>query len=290
MSDLSNTKYHPAGSGTYLDRRRRILTPIMWVLAVIWLVPNIGAFFASLRTNDSLIMRGFWAIPKHLTLLNYALAWTEGQMSQFVLNSFIITVPAVVATIFLSTMSSYALIRFHFRLSKAVYYLFVAGVLVPFQVMAIPVFRLTNVLNLYNTYAGLIIFHLSFNISFGTFVLRNFMKSVPKSIFDSAVIDGAKEWQIFIALVIPVMVPAFAALAILDFTWIFNDYFWALVLVRQTSLMPVTTGLKTLFGNYTTNWALVMAGSFWAVLPTLLMFLFLQKYFVAGLTLGSTKG
>jgi len=285
-----SSRYHVVGSDKKITRRQRILTPFMWILAIIWMIPVIGALLASFRTNDSLIMRGFWVIPKHLILANYVQAWTEGQMSQFVVNSFIITIPAVLGTIFLSTMSAYALNRFHFRLSKAVYYLFVAGVLVPFQVMAIPVFRLTNSLHVYNSYIGLIIFHMSFNISFGTFVLRNFMKSVPKSIFDSAVMDGAKEWKIFLDLVIPIMVPAFAALAILDFTWIFNDYFWALVLVRETSLMPVTTGLKTLFGNYTTNWAVVMAGSFWAVLPTLLMFLFLQKYFVAGLTLGSTKG
>jgi multiple sugar transport system permease protein len=115
------------------------------------------------------------------------------------------------------------------------------------------------------------------------------MRTVPGEIMDAARIDGASEWGIYWQIVMPLTVPAIAALATLEFTWIFNDYLWAIILLQDDSLRPVTAGLSTLQGEFVTNWPLIVAGSLIATVPTLLVFLFLQRYFVGGLTLGSGK-
>jgi multiple sugar transport system permease protein len=153
----------------------------------------------------------------------------------------------------------------------------------------LPVFRLSNELHLYNTYWVLIIFHVAFQLGFCTFVLRNFIRTIPGEIFDAARIDGASEFRIFGQHVLPLTLPSLAALATLEFTWIFNDYLWALVLVQSDKLKPVTTGLNSLMGEYQRSWNILFAGTMIAVIPTVLLFIFLQRFFIRGLTLGSGK-
>ena len=116
------------------------------------------------------------------------------------------------------------------------------------------------------------------------------MRTVPPSLFESAVIDGATEWTIFRRIAFPLMLPGLAALATLEFTWIFNDFLWALVLIQDTHLKPVTTGLANLRGQFTTDYPLIVAGSLVATIPTLIVFFGLQRYFIQGLTVGATKG
>jgi multiple sugar transport system permease protein len=115
------------------------------------------------------------------------------------------------------------------------------------------------------------------------------MKGVPSEIFEAAKVDGASEFRQYWQMMIPLSLPAMAALATLEFTWVFNDYLWALVLIRSTELKPVTAGLSTLQGQYVTDWPLITAGAILATLPTILVFVFLQRYFIQGLTLGSNK-
>lgn len=263
---------------------------IVWIGAIIWLIPIVGGFITSLRTMDDLNTNGFWAIPRELTFDNYREAWTRAGISNYLGNSFIITLPALAGMLFFSSMCAYALVRFRFRFSRALYFLFIGGMLLPFQILMIPVFRLSNDLNIYDTYWALILFHTAFQLGFCTFVLRNFMRTIPTSLFESAVIDGANEWTIYRRIGLPLVVPALAALATLEFTWVFNDYLWALVLVNRDELKPVTTGLSTLLGQYINNWPLIVAGSLLATVPTLVVFFALQRYFIGGLTMGATKG
>ncbi len=268
----------------------RLVVIIVWIGAIIWLIPIVGAFVTSFRTMDDLNTNGFWTIPRELTFGNYTEAWTRAGISNYLVNSFIITIPALIFMLFFSSMCAYALVRFRFRLNKFLYFLFIGGMLLPFQILMIPVFRLSNDLNIYDTYWALILFHTAFQLGFCTFVLRNFMKTIPTSLFESAVIDGANEWTIYRRIGLPLVVPAFAALATLEFTWIFNDYLWALVLVSRDELKPVTTGLSNLLGQYISNWPLIVAGSLLATVPTLVVFFALQRYFIGGLTMGATKG
>jgi multiple sugar transport system permease protein len=258
-------------------------------LTLLWLIPLFAAILTSFRTQDDISLNGFWSIPSTLTLENFSRAWTQARVSNYLLNSFIITIPSLIGMLFLSSLSAFALARYKFRGNLFIYFMFVAGTMLPFQILLLPVFRLTNTLGLYNTHWALILIHTAFQLGFCTFVLRNFMKTVPSEIFDAARVDGAGEFRSYWQIMIPLSLPAMAALATLEFTWVFNDYLWAIILLQSDSLRPVTAGLATLRGQFNTDWPVITAGSILATLPTLIVFVFLQRYFIQGLTLGSGK-
>jgi multiple sugar transport system permease protein len=197
--------------------------------------------------------------------------------------------PSLLGMLFLSSLAAYALARYRFKGNLFFYFMFVAGTMLPFQILLLPVFRLTNTLGLYDTHASLILIHTAFQLGFCTFVLRNFMRTVPGDIMDAARVDGCSEFRIYWQIVLPLTLPALAALATLEFTWVFNDYLWAIILLRSDTLRPVTAGLATLRGQYNTDWPVITAGALLATVPTLLVFVFLQRYFIQGLTLGSGK-
>jgi len=259
------------------------------LLTLIWLIPMFAALITSFRTMDDISINGFWSLPEQLTLDNFSEAWTRARVSDYLANSFIITIPALFGMLFLSSMSAFALARYRFRLNYPIYFMFVAGTMLPFQILLLPVFRLVNELGIYDTYWSLIGIHTAFQLGFCTFVLRNFMKSVPFEIFDAAKVDGAGEFRQYWQIMLPLSLPAMAALATLEFTWVFNDYLWALILVSSDDLKPVTTGLANLQGQYRTDWPVVTSGALLATVPTVLVFVFLQRYFIQGLTLGSNK-
>ena len=256
---------------------------------LIWLVPLFMTIITAFRDLDSIVQDGPWALPNGLHWSNFSEAWNRGGLSRYMLNSFIITIPVLFFTLMLSSMSGFALARYRFRGNLLIYFTFVGGTLLPFQILMLPVFRLANVLNLYDTYWVLIIFHTAFQLGFCTFVLRNFIRTIPTEIFDAAKIDGASDFRLWRQHVLPLSLPSLAALATLEFTWIFNDYLWALVLIRSDDLKPVTTGLSQLMGQYQREWNVLFAGTLIAVIPTVILFVFLQRFFIQGLTMGSNK-
>ena len=262
---------------------------ILVLITFLWLVPAITSVITAIRTNDDILARGFWAFPKEFVLTNFKTAWERGGLNRFIPNSFIITLPSLVFTLFLSSLSAYALSRFRFPGNRFFYFLFIGGMMLPFQVLLLPVFLLTNALGLYDTYWGLIAFHTAFQLGFCTFVLRNYMLTVPVQIFEAARIDGCNEVRIWWQIMLPLTVPAMAAIATLEFTWIFNDYLWAIILVRSEERMPVTAGLASLQGQYIMDWTVIVSGALLASVPTIIVFFFLQRYFIEGLTLGSSK-
>jgi multiple sugar transport system permease protein len=258
-------------------------------LALFWLLPVFAALMTSFRTMDDIATRGFWSLPTDLSLRNFETAWVNARVSKYLLNSFIITLPALLGMLFLSSLGAFALARYRFKANLLVYFTFVAGTMLPFQILMLPVFRLTNRLGLYDTYGALILIHTAFQLGFCTFVLRNFMRTVPTDILDAARVDGCSDFRIYWQIVLPLTLPALAALATLEFTWVFNDYLWAIILLRSDTLRPVTAGLATLRGQYNTDWPVITAGALLATIPTLVVFTFLQRYFIQGLTLGSGK-
>jgi len=262
---------------------------ILIISAFVWLVPILTGLITSLRTFDEILLNGFISWPETTTFENFRTAWERGGLSRYLPNSFIITLPSLTLTLFFSSLAAYALARFKFPANRVIFFTFVGGMLLPFQVLLLPVFKLTDFLGLYDTYWGLIFFHTAFQLGFCTFMLRNYMRTVPEEIIEAARIDGCSEIRIWAQIMLPLTLPAIAAVATLEFTWIFNDYLWAIVLTRSDSLKPVTAGLATLQGQFVTDWPVIVAGALIGTLPTLLVFLFLQRYFIEGLTLGSTK-
>lgn len=268
---------------------RALLWLFLLAMALVWLTPVLGSLLTAMRTFDDILLRGPFAIPGELTLQNFVTAWERARVSRYLLNSFIITLPALVLTLLLSSLSAYALARFRFPGNRLLYFMYVGGTMLPFQVLLLPVFRLTDVLGLYDTHLALILFHTAFQLGFCTFLLRNYMRTVPGEILEAARMDGCGEFRTWWQIMMPLTLPALAALATLEFTWIFNDYLWSIVLLRSDALKPVTAGLATLRGQFVTDWGVIVAGALIATLPTLLLFIFLQRYFIEGLTLGANK-
>ena len=274
----------------YFKSPWRVLVYLILVIAaLLWLVPILTALITSVRTFDEILKNGFISWPKTITLDNFKIAWERGGLNRYLPNSFIITLPSLTLTMFFSSLSAYALARFKFPANRVIFFTFVGGMLLPFQVLLLPVFKLTDFLGLYDTYWGLIFFHTAFQLGFCTFMLRNYMRTVPGEIIEAARIDGCSEIRIWAQIMLPLTLPAIAAIATLEFTWIFNDYLWAIVLLRSDNLKPITAGLATLQGQFVTDWPVIVAGALIGTLPTLLVFIFLQRYFIEGLTLGSTK-
>jgi multiple sugar transport system permease protein len=262
---------------------------VLVIITLLWLVPVFSALITAFRTNDDIMLHGFWSLPRQLGLDSFKDAWERGGLSRYLPNSFIITLPALVLTLFLSSLSAYALARFRFRGNRLIFFLYVGGMMLPFQVLMLPVFLLTDALGLYDTYWGLIAFHTAFQLGFCTFLLRNYMRTVPGEILEAARMDGCSEFRIWWQIMMPLTLPAIAAVATLEFTWIFNDYLWAIILLRSDDLKPVTAGLAALQGQYVMDWTVITAGALLATVPTVLVFIFLQRYFIEGLTLGATK-
>jgi len=205
---------------------RMLVYLILLIATFMWLVPIFTALITSVRTFDDILTNGFISIPREFTLQNYSTAWTRGGLSKYLPNSFIITIPSLILTLLLSSLAAYALARVKFRGYIVIYFLFVGGMLLPFQVLMLPVFRLTDYLGLYDTYWGLIAFHTAFQLGFCVFMLRNYMRTVPGEIIEAARIDGCNELRIWWQIMMPLTLPALAAVATLQFTWIFNDFLW----------------------------------------------------------------
>lgn len=292
MTTLANIG-QVAGGREVSPVQKRLFTGFKYVsltlLTLVWLLPVFASLMTSFRTMDDISINGFWTIPETLTTDKFTQAWDQANIRQYLVNSFIITIPSLVGMLFLSSMSAYALARFKFRGNLLIYFTYVAGTMFPFQILLLPVFRLTNELKIYNTHGALIMIHIAFQLGFCTFMLRNFMRTVPGEILDAARVDGCGEFRIYLQMMLPLSLPSLAALGTLEFTWVFNDYLWALMLTSSRHLQPITAGLATLQGQYTTDWPVITAGALLATLPTVFVFIFLQRYFIEGLTLGSGK-
>ncbi|NLJ46985.1 MAG: carbohydrate ABC transporter permease [Treponema sp.] len=260
-------------------------------LVGLWLLPLLIGLFTSLKSMDEIMASPFmWLPPKSVRWSNYVEAWNRAGMGRYVLNTVIVTIPSVLGTLLISSLAAFALAFYRFRLNKAVLILFVAGMLIPFQMLMIPVFRMSNSLGIDDTYGGVILFHIAFQLGFCTFFLRNFMKQIPFSQIEAPRIDGASDFLIYRRIILPLSLSSLAALGVLEFTWIWNDLLWSLVLLRSDAIKTVTLGLANMQGEFISSYNLTAAGSIIAALAPLCVFLFFQRYFIQGLTMGADKG
>ena len=263
---------------------------ILYVTLIVWMLPLAGVFLTSFRSLADINSGNYWGWPTEFALVeNYTQVFTVTPMIQYFLNSLVITIPTVLGTLLLSSLAGYSLAKHRFRGNFLIFALFIAGNFVPAQILMIPVRNLTLNLGVYDTKLALILFHTSFQIGFCTFFLRGFIKELPHELIESARIEGASEFRVYWNIIMPLVLPALVALAVLEFTFIWNDYFWALVLVQGDEARPVTLGIQALRGRWTASWHLISAGSIVAALPPVVLFFMLQKHFITGLTLGAIK-
>lgn len=279
---------------------RRGLQTFLAVTALVWLLPLLWAVYTSLRPFSETAERGYVSVGGAYNFDNYTQAWNDAEMLKFFINTMWITIPSVVLILFLASMAAFALSRFSFKFNLLLLMIFTAGNLLPQQVIITPLYRMFLALPLpdflspsgvfYDSYFGIITIHVAFQMGFATFVLSNYMKALPGDLNEAAFVDGASVWRQYWNIILPLTRPPLAALAVLMFTWIYNDFFWALVLMVTGDQRPITSALQNLNGTFFVNNNLVAAGSLLAAVPTLIIFIILQRQFVAGLTLGSTKG
>jgi multiple sugar transport system permease protein len=285
-----------------LPRRAGRITAygLMIGASVLWVIPLLFALYISFRPYSETSQYGYVSLPHSLTLSNYVSAWTQADLPRFFINSVEITVPAVIVTLFLASMVAFVVVRADIRINVALLLLFTAGNLLPQQVIITPLYRLYLLIPLpgfisssgllYDSIAGLVVINVAFQTGFCVFVLSNYMRTIPGEMYEAAQVDGASMWSRYWRLTLPLCRPALAALATLLTTWIYNDFFWAITLMVTGSKRPITSALANLQGQFVSNQNLIAAAAVMAAIPTLIVYLLLQKQFIAGLTLGATKG
>jgi multiple sugar transport system permease protein len=266
-----------------------IYTIALPVALLLWLFPLLGVALTSLRPASDLAQGNYFGMPSGIAWENYVYIFTETPIGQYMINSLWVTIPTVIGAVGLSLMTGFALAVYGFRANVLIFFMFVAGNFVPFQILMIPVRDFTDQLGMYDTWYGLALFHIAFQTGFCTLFMRNFIKALPYELIEAARVEGVAEWRIFWYIVLPLMRPAIAALSVLVFTFIWNDFFWATVLTQGVDSQPITAGLSSLNGQWIAQWHLVSAGSILAALPPVAMFFLMQKHFIAGLTLGAVK-
>ncbi len=289
----------PSSPSDYDDLRaskKRGITPARVVLyaflsgmSIIWLFPVVWALYNSFRDYNFTSENGYVSFGG-FTLDNYTNAWSQGNFGQLFLNSAIIVIPAVFFTLMFSTLAAFVLARFSFWFNLPMLILFTAANLLPQQSLLIPLFRFFREVGLLDNYLSVILVHIAFQTGFCTFVLSNFMKALPHSLTEAALVDGASVWRQYWQIILPLCRPSLAALTVLQVTWIYNDFFWAVAFLNSGDKFPITSGLQNLRGQFFTDYNLLSAGSILVAVPTIVVFFALQKQFVSGLTLGADKG
>jgi multiple sugar transport system permease protein len=289
----------PIANRRPIRRRRVLLYGFLTFMAVTWLFPLLWAVYTALRPYADTLSHGYISVARTINFDNFANAFTQGDFPRFYLNSLLIAVPAVILTLFVASMVAFAVTRFSWRFNLVALILFTAGNLLPPQVIILPLYRLYQLIPwpladngklLYDQFLGVILINIVFQTGFCVFVLSNYMKTLSRELTEAALADGAPVWRIYWNVILPLCRPALAALATLEFTFIYNDFFWALLLMKSGDKRPITSALDNLQGQFFTDTNLLAAGALLAAIPTILVYVFLQKHFISGLTLGSSKG
>ncbi|MDO6590200.1 carbohydrate ABC transporter permease [Loktanella sp. D2R18] len=257
---------------------------------ILWLLPLIAVAMFSIKPAADFANGNYWGWPSSFEgFTNYGKVFLESNMPRYLLNSMFITIPTVLGAVALSSMAGFALGIYKFKGNLFIFFMFIAGNFVPFQILMVPVRDLTINMGMYDSIQGLVLFHIAFQTGFCTLFMRNFIRALPFPLIEAARVEGVAEWRIFFYVVLPLMKPALAALAVLIFTFIWNDYFWAVVLTQGPSAQPVTAGITEFNSQFRAAYHLMSAGSIVAALPPVAMFFLMQKHFIAGLTLGAVK-
>jgi len=229
-------------------------------------------------------------IPKEPTLQNFISAFTSNNFGRYFLNSILVTVVSVLSILLLASMMAYALARYHFFGRKFLYGLVIFFMTMPAMSLIVPQFILAHNLQLTDTLAGLIVLDVAQNLPFAVFLLKGFLEDIPKEIEEAAIIDGASAWSIYRHIVLPLCKPALATSAIIAFLGAWDEFVWASTITNSPENRTLPVAIATFQGVHTTNWGLVFAASLIAIVPILIMFVSLQKYFVKGMVAGAVKG
>jgi alpha-glucoside transport system permease protein len=265
---------------------------VLAAICLLWLLPVIGTFITSLRTQQDANSTGWWTIFTHpsLTLSNYHDVIVQADLGAAFVNSLAIALPATFIPILIAAFAAYAFTFMEFWGREALFILVVSLLVVPNYVSFVPILKIYASIHLAGEFPAAWLAHIGFGMSLAIYILRNYMATLPRTIIESAQIDGATHFQTFWRLILPMSVPALASFAIFQFLWVWNDLLVALVFIQPGDNEPITVATSQLLGQQGQNFNLVTAGGFFSMLVPILVFLALQRYFVRGLTAGAVKG
>jgi multiple sugar transport system permease protein len=267
---------------------RAVLYGMLIAGAAISLLPMLWMLSASLMPTGEANSFPPRLLPSAVTFEHYAALFTRLNLGRYLVNSTIIAVTVTTISLVVNSMAGYAFAKLRFRHRDRVFRLLATGLVIPVQVSMLPLFLLLREMGLINTYWGVIIPGMA--SIFGIFLIRQYAVSIPDDLIDAARIDGASEFRIYRSVVVPVIRPILATLAIWTFLSTWNDFMWPLIVLSDESRFTLPVALANLMGERVQDTELMMAGSVLTVLPVMLVFLFLQRYYVEGVTAGSVKG
>lgn len=265
--------------------KKVIINVVAWIVGLIWIIPFMGILMASIRPQRELI-HGWWNLEEiSLSLANFGNAWNHptAPIGEGIKNSLIVTVPATILPIIIATLAAYGLMRLKFPGRKALLVGIILLLSVPQQMVAVPLFQTLLDLDILNTYRGLIITHTAWGIIWITIFMRNYLTTLPPEVEEAASLDGANRFQVFTKIILPLSLPGLASVAALQFTWVWNDFFMALITLYDPAKLVATQRIPLLKGQFSVDWGVLSAASLLVTAIPLFIFVVLQKYYVKGL-------
>jgi len=275
---------------------RALLYFALIVFAIFYLLPVYVLLTTSLKNFAEVNLRSMWKLPQSMSLDSFKMAWGGNPLkglkglSQNFMNSIYLVVPATIISSLLGSMNGYVFTKWRFRYSDTIFSMIIFGMFIPYQSVLIPMVVVLQKIGLYGSIPGLIFVHCVYGIPITTLIFRNYYATVPTEILEAAKIDGAGFLGIYRRIILPVSMPGFAVVMIWQFTSIWNDFLFGLVVAQKPGIQPITVALNNLAGSYFVEWNIQMAGALLTAIPPLLLYIFLGRYFMRGLLAGSLSG
>lgn len=267
---------------------RVALYVLVIIFAIFFLFPLYVGLSTAFKSMSEVTRSSIWAPPTAPTLENFKLAWDV--LSRGFLNSVYLTIPAVIISSILGSLNGYVLSKWQFRGSNLIFALILFGMFIPYQAILIPLVQFLQGVGAYGSIPGLILVHVIYGIPITTLIFRNYYASVPSELVEAARIDGAGILGVYRHILFPISLPGFIVVMIWQFTAVWNEFLFAIILVNDPKTQPITVALNNLAGSFSVAWNVQMAGALLAAIPTLLVYIFLGRYFLRGLLAGSLKG
>jgi ABC-type glycerol-3-phosphate transport system permease component len=273
-------------------RSALLIYGVLTVLSIVWLVPTATVLMTALRPFEE-IRDGWWNLAgASFSFDNFVRAWTEADLGSRTVNSAIITGFSVASTVGIGSLAAYAFTRLEFRLRGLIYFLLITTMIVPVQIILIPLLPWFRTLGLdqgtWQPFLGIVLVHTAFGLGWAIFMMGGFMAQVPRDLSEAAQIDGASSFDVFRRVVLPLALPGIVSFAIIDFVFVWNDLLFGLTLLDQEH-QPLTVGIANLQSAHLARQDVISAGAMLAILPPLLLFVALNRYYVRGLFSGSVK-
>lgn len=262
---------------------------VLIIFTITCLYPVVWLFLNSFKTNNELLMDP-WGLPQSFDAVNYIDAIREGHIFQYFGNSVIIAVSAVLISVVLSSMASYAIARMHWKLSKFAMNVFLLGMMIPVYAMVIPLFSMFNKMGLLNTHMAVIIPNIAISFPMAIFIMTGFMDSLPKELEEAAVVDGCNIYQIFGKIIMPISKSSVVTVAVVTFINIWNDLLLPQIFLTDSSKMTLPVGLTEFQGQYSTNYVTMIAAVIITVIPSIVVYIALHKNIMEGMVAGAVKG